>query len=44
MKTAKLLGVVERRASASVTRLLKAARKGYGRLTRSTAKLTDAAQ
>lgn len=44
MKTAKLLGVVERRASASVTRLLKAARKGYGRLSRTTAKVTDAAQ
>lgn len=44
MKTAKLLGVVERQASASVIRLLKVARKAYGRLTRSTAKVTDAAQ
>ena len=44
MKTAKLLGVVERQAGARVTQLLKAAREGYDRLTRSATKVTNAAQ
>jgi hypothetical protein len=44
MKTTKLLGVVERQAGARVTRLLKAARKGYDRLTRSATKVTNTAQ
>ena len=44
MKTAKLLGVVERQANMRVAKLLKAARKGYDRLTRSAAKMSNVAQ